>query len=118
MFRRLQINLVLYCFLWHLIWLFSCSLYYINDGNACGVKSVSFTQSIAYRPIVALQSAKTKQARVCISPSSPSTESFSITAFFRVTEPNQRAAALRCSEPCVATAYNPPQLLPSRASPA
>ena len=115
--RRLQINLILYCFFWQIIWLFSCSLFYLNDGNSCCVKSVPFAQTINYRSIVALQSAKIKQATVSTSPNYPSTDLVSIATFLRVTEPNQLAAELRYLESCVVTACNPPQLLPSRASP-
>lgn len=118
MVRCLQINLVLYCFLWHLIWLFSCPLYYFNDGNSRRVKIVPFTESINYQPIVALQSAGIKQTTISTSTSHPFTDCVLIATFFRVTEPNQLVAKLWCLKPCAAIAYNPPQLLPSRASPA
>lgn len=116
--RRMQINLILYCFFWHLIWLIGCSQHYRNDGNSCCVKRVPFTQSINYRPIVALLPAKIKQATVSTSPGFTSTDFVSITASYRVTEPIQLAAEPRYLAPCSATAHNPPQLLPSRAPPA
>ena len=119
MIRRLQINILLYCFLWHLIWLFSCSLFYLHDNNACCVKNVPFAQSINYRPIVAVQSKKVKQAAVSsISLQHHPTDFVSTVATFHLAGPDRLATELTSPEFRVARAYTPSQSLPSRASPA
>ena len=118
MLKRLQINIALYCFLWHLIWLFSCTLFYIHDGNSCCVKKIPFAQSINYRPIVAVQTEKVEPTAACVSPGHHPTGPVPIAAVFRITAPRQRVAGHEYPAPCAATAYTPSHLAPSRASPA